>query len=193
MFAATAVTASVVGEWSTRVVDALRYGMAATDTLWYHLPIARISCKTDGPRICTLRPGVHLIFPGVDRARTRSGSCFSGMTSSRCSSTWMACGRVVLGLVHRASLRRRAGNADRGGGGAGDAGDPRRRRRERLERHRGRRVASRRGRAPCARDAAHSGTSSAPGGARVRRARGRPRRSARNTRSSYRWRPLASV
>jgi hypothetical protein len=40
VFAATGVTALVIGEWSTRVVDALRHGMAATDTLWYHLPVA---------------------------------------------------------------------------------------------------------------------------------------------------------
>ena len=37
---AAAVGALVIGEWSARVVDVVRHGMATTDTLWYHLPVA---------------------------------------------------------------------------------------------------------------------------------------------------------
>jgi hypothetical protein len=40
LIATVVATATVVAEWGVRTVDALRFGMDGTDTLWYHLPVA---------------------------------------------------------------------------------------------------------------------------------------------------------
>lgn len=39
-WAAIGAVAVVVADWSIRTVDALRFGMTGTDSLWYHLPVA---------------------------------------------------------------------------------------------------------------------------------------------------------